>query len=77
MRTILLFLDVENPKEIAKFVTSEKYAQSTAEYEHKAFLMSKDKQILVIPAYNYNYDYMGKQTGQNYNGAMVFNITKN
>lgn len=68
--------DVENPKETAKFVTSEKYAQSTAEYEHKAFLMSKEKNILVIPAYNYDYDYMGKSGGQEYNGAMVFKITK-
>ncbi len=67
--------DFQNPKEIAKFVTNEQYAQSTAEYEHKAFLFSKEKDLLVIPAYSYEYDYMtgGKQ---NYNGAMVFRITK-
>ena len=69
--------DVENPKTLASFVTTEKYAQSTAEWEHKAFLFSKEKNLLVIPAYNYNYDYTGNTKGQEYNGAMVFNITKN
>lgn len=63
--------DVKNPKEVAKFVTDEKYAQSTALYEHKAFLFDKEKELLVIPAY-YN-DYQNKEKG--YNGALVFNIT--
>jgi uncharacterized secreted protein with C-terminal beta-propeller domain len=74
--------DVENPEEIAKFVTDERYAQSTAEYEHKAFLFSKINNMLVIPAYSYNYDRCwgegcmdtGSTTG--YNGAFVFKITK-
>jgi len=61
---------VENPKEVAKFVADEKYAQSTAEYEHKAFLFSKEKNLLVIPAYSYNY----REEGETYNGALVFNI---
>ena len=38
--------DVENPKEIAKFVSKEDYAQTTAEYEHKAFLFSKEKNLV-------------------------------
>ncbi|MBU2407001.1 MAG: beta-propeller domain-containing protein, partial [Nanoarchaeota archaeon] len=67
--------DVENPKEIAKFVTDEKYAQSTAEFEHKAFLFSKEKELLVIPVYSYDYRWDGENT-QGYNGAMVFKITK-
>jgi uncharacterized secreted protein with C-terminal beta-propeller domain len=73
--------DVENPKEIAKFVTDEQYAQSTAEYEHKAFLFSKINNLLVIPVYSYSYDRCwgdvcpaGGSTG--YNGAFVFKITK-
>jgi len=66
--------DVEHPKELAKFVTEEKYATSTALYEHKAFLFSKDKELLVIPAYSYDYDYYGG-TGKGYNGAFVFRIT--
>ncbi len=63
--------DVAHPKEVAKFVTDEKYAQSTAEYEHKAFLFSKKKHLLVIPVYNYNYH----NVGETYNGAFVFNIS--
>ena len=73
--------DVENPKEIAKFVSEEQYAQSTAEYEHKAFLFSKAKNMLVIPVYSYSYNRCwgdvcpaGGSTG--YNGAFVFKITK-
>jgi inhibitor of cysteine peptidase len=64
--------DVQNPKEIAKYVTESTYAGSTAEYEHKAFLFSKDKDLLVIPAYSYDY----RTGGENYNGAFVFKITK-
>jgi uncharacterized secreted protein with C-terminal beta-propeller domain len=64
--------DVEKPKEVAKFVTDEKYASSKAEYEHKAFLFSKEKNMLVIPAYSYSWD----GSYQGYNGAMVFSITK-
>ncbi|MBS1267207.1 MAG: hypothetical protein MAG795_01179 [Candidatus Woesearchaeota archaeon] len=63
--------DVENPEEIAKFVTEERYARSTALYEHKAFLFSKEKELLVIPAYSYNY-----KDSEGYNGAFVFDITK-
>lgn len=64
--------DVANPKEIAKYVSEEDYAQSTAEYEHKAFLFSKEKSLLVIPVYNYDY----QDKGKSYNGALVFDISK-
>ncbi|MBN1156899.1 beta-propeller domain-containing protein [Candidatus Woesearchaeota archaeon] len=64
--------DVTNPKEIAKYVTESRYASSNALYEHKAFLFSREKNLLVIPTYNYNY----QNTGENYNGAFVFRITK-
>ena len=64
--------DVGNPKEIAKFATKEQYASSTAEFEHKAFLFSREKELLAIPAYNYDF----RDSGNNYNGAMVFKITK-
>ena len=63
--------DVENPKEITKFVAKDEFAQSSAEWEHKAFLFSKEKALLVIPAYSYDY----KTNKQLYNGAMVFRIT--
>ncbi len=70
--------DVANPTEIAKFVTDEKYAQTTADYEHKAFLFSKEKELLVIPAYNQEYRYWDDSGGeeQEYNGALVFKISK-
>ncbi|MEK6816359.1 MAG: beta-propeller domain-containing protein, partial [Nanoarchaeota archaeon] len=64
--------DVANPKEVAKYVSEEDYAQSTAEYEHKAFLFSKEKSLLVIPVYSYDY----KDKGKSYNGALVFDINR-
>ncbi len=66
--------DVENPKEVAKFVTDEKYAQSTALTEHKAFLFDREKELMVIPVYSYNYGRDGDSSG--YNGAFVFKINK-
>ncbi|MBW3003884.1 beta-propeller domain-containing protein [Candidatus Woesearchaeota archaeon] len=64
--------DVSNPKEVAKYVTESKYASSTVEYEHKAFLFSKDKNLLVIPAYSYDW----REGGESWNGALVFDISK-
>lgn len=71
--------DTDNPKELSKFVTTEKYAQSTAEYEHKAFLFDREKELLVIPAYSYTYTWDGYKgdSKEDYNGAMVFKINKN
>src|SRR4030043_482439 len=72
--------DVENPKEIAKFVTEEDYAQSTAEFEHKAFLFRKANNLLEKPAYSYNYRPCYSDVcpagSEGYNGAFVFKITK-
>lgn len=62
--------DVKNPIEVASYVSEEKYVQSTATYEHKAFLFSKEKNLLVIPAYNAGYD-----DSDVYNGAFWFSIT--
>ncbi|MDA1197091.1 MAG: beta-propeller domain-containing protein [Nanoarchaeota archaeon] len=62
--------DVANPKEVAQYVSEERYSQTSAEWEHKAFLFSKEKNLLVIPAYNYEWE----NKENNYNGAMVFNI---
>lgn len=64
--------DVENPKEIAKYVSDSDYASSTALWEHRAFLFSKDKELMVIPIYNYDY----QDPTENYNGALVFKVTK-
>jgi uncharacterized secreted protein with C-terminal beta-propeller domain len=64
--------DITEPKEIAKYVSDEKYSSSTAEWEHKAFLFSKEKELLVIPVYNYDYE----NRENNMNGALVFKITE-
>lgn len=65
--------DFSNPKEIAKWVSDERYVDSTALYEHKAFLFSKEKELLVIPASGQVWE--GRHS-DNYSGAMVFGITK-
>jgi len=64
--------DVEHPLEVAKYVTDQKYANSKAFYEHKAFLFSKKKNLLVIPVSS-NEWHDGSYVG--YSGAFVFNIT--
>lgn len=69
--------DVSNPSkpvELTTFTSEERYASSTAEYEHKAFLFDREKELLVIPIYSYDWDEKKGRTG--YNGALVFNITK-
>ncbi|MEA3429720.1 MAG: beta-propeller domain-containing protein [Nanoarchaeota archaeon] len=64
--------DVSDPKEVAQYVAESRYSGTSAEYEHKAFLFSKEKNLLVIPVYSYDYD----DTTQDYNGAFVFDISK-
>jgi inhibitor of cysteine peptidase len=41
--------DLANPQEIAKYVIGDRGTQSTATYDHKAFLFDKEKNLLVIP----------------------------
>ncbi len=41
--------DVENPKEISKYVIGDRGTDSEALRDHKAFLFSKEKSLLVIP----------------------------
>lgn len=67
--------NVEKPKEIAQWVSKEDDAQSGAEWEHKAFLFDREKELLVIPASSY--DWRSGSNKQQYNGAMVFRITEN
>lgn len=63
--------DPANPIETASYVSNEKYSQSSAEYEHHAFLFSKEKELLVIPVYSYDW-----KANDGYNGAFVFKIKK-
>lgn len=57
------------PKQTANLDISEKYAESYAEFEHKAFLFSADKHILIIPGRMNN----GKNR---FNGVFAFYISK-
>lgn len=61
--------NVANPKSKAKFEVSETFASSTAEWEHKAFLFSADKNLLVIPG-------SMKSPQVTFNGAFAFYIAK-
>ena len=47
--------DVSSPKLLASYTSGDRYANSIAQYEHHAFLLSKEKNLLVIPAYSYRY----------------------
>lgn len=59
--------DVRNPRELSKFELEEQYASSAAEWEHKAFLFSRVKNTIVIPAsMNFN--------NVQFNGAFVFYV---
>ena len=64
--------DVENPDEIVTYVSDDVRSSSGAEWEHKAFLFSKEKELLVIPAQNHDW----QNPENNYAGALVFKINK-
>lgn len=62
--------DVNNPKEVAKYEIGERGTDSEALHDHKAFLFSKEKNLLVIPVLlaEKPYEY-------SWQGAYVFGIT--
>jgi uncharacterized secreted protein with C-terminal beta-propeller domain len=41
--------DITNPRELAKIVIGDRGSESPAQYDHKAFLFSKARNLLVIP----------------------------
>lgn len=62
--------DCRNPRELYEaFGLTDKYASSDAEWEHKAFLLSPEKNLLVIPVKNSLKD-------SRFNGAIAFHIDK-
>ena len=61
--------DVANPKEVAKYIIGERGTYSEALNDHKAFLFSKEKNLLVIPVNLAEKDYQ-----QTWQGAFVFNL---
>lgn len=64
--------DVAHPKEIDKYIFSEQNSHSLAQDDHKAFLFSKEKNLLAIPVSAWH----SRDNEKNYNAAMVFNVNE-
>lgn len=71
--------DVENPIEKTKYEVEEKWSDSNALYDHKAFLFDKDRELLVLPmSYTEENEIDGYEKRYGYwQGAFVFNINEN
>lgn len=73
--------NVNEPKEIAKYIVEGDWTDSEALYEPKAFLFDRQKELLVIPISVNNYgvvDSGGKDSytqGYYFQGAYVFKVT--
>ncbi|MBN2042770.1 MAG: beta-propeller domain-containing protein [Candidatus Aenigmarchaeota archaeon] len=74
--------DVENPKELHKVVIGDRGTSSPALYDHKAFLFSREKNLLVIPISLYEISDEDKEKGRDntygrytFQGAYVYDIT--
>jgi len=61
--------DPTNPKEISKYVIGERGTDSFALYDHRAFLFSRSKNLLVIPIS------LVEDGMQNWQGAYVFELS--
>jgi uncharacterized secreted protein with C-terminal beta-propeller domain len=76
--------DVSDPKELAKYEIGDRGTDSPALYNHKAFLFSLSRNLLVIPVLEAQIDSSdyGSQVPDNaygdyvYQGAYVFNISR-
>jgi uncharacterized secreted protein with C-terminal beta-propeller domain len=69
--------DVSNPKEISKYIISgdSGWVQSEALNDHKAFLFSKSKSLLVLPIQiSGNRILAGEYKWESWQGAYVFNL---
>lgn len=60
--------DVSNPQEIDNYIFTEPNTSSLAQNDHKAFLFSRDKELLVIPVSSWG--------RPRFNGATVFKVNK-
>lgn len=61
--------DPRNPRLLSSATVTEAYAASSAEWEHKAFLFSRERNILVVPG--------SLNNGQvKFNGAFVFSVAR-
>ena len=72
--------DVANPKEIAKYNIGDRGTDSEALYEHKAFLFSREKNLLVLPITLAEFKKPAENAWQygeyTFQGAYVFNLDK-
>jgi len=70
--------DVSKPKEISKYIIGKQGTDSEALYDHKAFLFSKEKALLVIPVSEYSYGPVigapEKMETRYWQGAYIFNL---
>ncbi len=67
--------NVNSPQSLYDYVLPVQYVYSTAQWEHKAFLFSREKNLMVVPASYYNYQ--NNANGPNsFNGAMVFHVKR-
>ncbi|MCK4525307.1 MAG: beta-propeller domain-containing protein, partial [Candidatus Andersenbacteria bacterium] len=83
--------DISDPREIDKYILGDRNSNSIAINEHKAFLFSKEKDLLVIPVsmredivkiqedatFEENIRIMPPVTKKYFNGAAVFKVDKN
>ena len=75
----LSLFDVTNPTqpaELDSFVAGGAGSDSLALYNHKAFLFSKDKNLLMVPVFLRNYE-KATATNGNFGGALVFSVDNN
>lgn len=68
--------DVSNPKEIDKYVFTDESSSSIALDDHKAFLFSKEKSLLVIPVTLREFSIKGGIGIFSFEGAVVFSVDK-
>ena len=77
--------DVENPKEVAKYIIGDRGTDSPVLYDHKALLFNKERNLLVIPVLVAEIDeekYLNGVRSNAYGdfvwqGAYVFGVTEN
>lgn len=70
--------DVNHPVEVDKYVFDENSSNSIARNDHKAFLFSKEKNLLSIPVSMYEYASTSRTSNRKiFRGAYVFNIDSN
>jgi uncharacterized secreted protein with C-terminal beta-propeller domain len=70
---------VDDPKEIANYTMGDAGSDSIALHDHKAFLFSKEKNLLVIPATIYEQGAVDRYGNSKFvfGGAVVFTVDKN